>query len=391
MTKLSFDGVIPGSKSVFNRILIVKSYFPVLEIKGYSECDDVRYMREGLKEIKSRSHIDCGEGGTTLRFMALRASRTKGVHTLKGTSRLMQRPQTGLLDLLRQLGVQCQMKGNELYIVSDGWKKPKQPLRLQLSESSQYASALLLNSWMLDFDLDFELVGEKLSESYFALTHKMVKQLGMRVQQKGSTYHVPAGERISHLEYEVESDLSSTFTMATAGALSGQALIREFPLQSEQPDKAFLDIFKRMHVEHELHDRTLQVKESTFLKAADSNLAMSPDLFPVLAVLCSYAHGTSRLHGAPHLVSKESNRIAKVSELLTLVGVRHENLDDGMIVHGDPHLPVKTGLIFNPDQDHRMVMAATLLKLKGHGIRIEHPEAINKSFPEFWSMIGVKP
>lgn len=391
MIKFAYDGVIPGSKSLFNRILIVKSYFPVLDITGESTCDDVRFMREGIKHIQSRSHIDCGEGGTTLRFMALRVSRQPGVHTLKGTPRLMQRPQTGLLDLLQQLGVQAQIKGNELIIVSDGWKKPKQPLKLGLAESSQYASALLLNSWMLDFDLEFELVGQKLSESYFALTLELVKKLGMRVQQKDSHFHISAGERISHLEYEVESDLSSMFTIATAGALAGESCIRNFPLESKQPDKAFLDVFQKMHVVTEFKERTLLVRESRFLKSVEYNLGESPDLFPVLAVLCSFAHGVSRLYGAPHLVSKESNRIAKVSELLTLVGIEHESLPDGMIIHGQPHQDLKSGLEFNPDQDHRMVMAASLLKLRGHGIHIHEPEAINKSFPEFWSIIGVKP
>jgi len=389
--KFFYQGVIPGSKSLFNRILIVKSYFPALDISGEASCDDVRFMREGISKIESRSHIDCGEGGTTLRFMALRVSRQPGVHTLKGTERLMHRPQKGLLDLLQQLGVQAQFKGNELSIVSDGWKKPKQPLKLQLSESSQYASALLLNSWLLDFDLDFELVGEKLSESYFALTLELVKHLGMRVHQEGSLFHIAKGERISKLSYEVESDLSSTFTIATAGALAGEACIENFSLESKQPDKAFLDIFKKMHVETEFKERTLHVRESRFLKSVEYNLGESPDLFPVLAVLCSFAHGVSRLYGAPHLVSKESNRIAKVSELLTLVGVEHESLADGMIIHGQPHQNLKTGLQFNPDQDHRMVMAASLLKLRGHGIHIHEPEAINKSFPEFWSIIGVKP
>lgn len=389
--KFFYKGVIPGSKSLFNRILIVKSYFPVLSISGEASCDDVRFMREGISKINNHSTIDCGEGGTTLRFMALRVSRQPGIHSLKGTARLMQRPQKGLLDLLQQLGVQAEFKGNELQITSEGWKKPQQPLKLQLSESSQYASALLLNSWLLDFELEFELIGQKLSESYFSLTLELVKHLGMRIHQEGSRFQVAAGEKISQLHYEVESDLSSTFTIAAAGALAGESCIQNFPLDSKQPDKAFLDVFKKMQVETEFKERTLYVRESRSLESVEYNLGESPDLFPVLAVLCSFAHGTSRLYGAPHLVSKESNRIAKVSELLSLVGIKHESLPDGMIIHGQPQQTLKTDLQFNPDQDHRMVMAASLLKLRGHGIHIHEPEAINKSFPEFWSIIGVKP
>nr|BFD68565.1 3-phosphoshikimate 1-carboxyvinyltransferase [Bdellovibrio sp. HAGR004] len=391
MTEYRFRGEIPGSKSIFNRALIVKSYFSVLDLQGHADCDDVRFMREGLKEIRERSRIDCGEGGTTFRFMALRTSRVRGVHTLEATARLLQRPQQGLLDLLAQLGVQTQVKGRELFIVSDGWKRSRSPIRVNTTESSQYASALILNSWLLDFDLEFELIGDKVSESYFELTVKMLKDLGMRLQVQGNKYVVPAGQRISKLEYRVESDLSSAFTMASAGALVGGAQLDNFPVKSSQPDAVFLEIFKRMNIAWEFQDGALCVSPTAALRSVDCDLFQSPDLFPVLAVLCSWATGISKLYNAPHLAAKESNRIAKVAELLEKLGVTHEVLPDGMIIHGNPAQTLKKGIAFNPDQDHRMVMAATLMKLKGHDITIEHPEAINKSFPEFWGMIGIKP
>lgn len=391
MAKFSFRGEIPGSKSVFNRALIVKSYFPVLDVKGTSECDDVRYMREGLKEIRQHSHIDCGEGGTTFRFLALRASRQPGIHTLKATERLMQRPQQGLISLLAQLGVNAKIKGSELYLVSEGWKRPQTAVKVDISESSQYASSLILNSWLLNFDLEFELVGEKVSESYFQLTLEMAKSLGLRIQKNPKGYLIPAGQRISKLDWTVEPDLSSAFTMAAAGALAGETVITNFPQQSAQPDYVFLEIFKGMHISSSLEEGRLTVKNSSFLKAIDWNLSQCPDLFPVLAVLCSWAHGVSKLHGAPHLTKKESNRIAKVSDLFNLVGIHHEVRPDGMVIHGQPQQTLVHGKVFNPDKDHRMVMAAALMKIKGHGISIEEPQAINKSFPEFWSMIGVRP
>ncbi|WP_413568912.1 3-phosphoshikimate 1-carboxyvinyltransferase [Bdellovibrio sp. HCB117] len=391
MADFRFQGEIPGSKSVFNRALIVQSYFPVLDLQGFSECDDVVHMREGLKDIRDRSRIDCGEGGTTFRFMALRASRQKGVHTLEAAPRLMQRPQAGLLDLLKQLGVQTQIKANELFIVSEGWKRPRQPLRVDTSESSQYASALILNAWLLDFDLEFEIVGDNVSESYFLLTLEMMKTLGMRPKKTEKGYLIPAGQRISKLSWSVEPDLSSAFTMATAGALAGESVIQNFPEQSSQPDLVFLQIFKKMNVDFTLEGSNLITRKSANLRAVEWNLSQSPDLFPVLAVLCSWTSGTSKLYGAPHLTKKESNRIAKVSDLLKLIGVEHESLPDGMIIHGQSSQKLITTGRFNPDKDHRMVMAATLMKLKGHQFTLEEPQAINKSFPEFWDMIGIKP
>lgn len=390
MADLQFHGDIPSSKSIFNRALIVQSYFPELTLKGFSTCDDVRHMREGLKALKRQTRVNCGEGGTTFRFMALRASRFPGHHILEASPRLMERPQEGLIDILRQLGVRAEIQGQEMHIFSEGWIRPQSPLRVDTSESSQYASALILNCWLLDFDVAFELVGSRVSQSYFQMTLEMVKSLGMTVRETAKGHLIPAGQRIQRQAWTVEADISSVFTMATAGALAGEVVITNFPEESSQPDKVFLDIFKRMNVNFSLEGKRLAVKKGGLLKPLNWNLSQCPDLFPVLAVLCSWAPGVSKLDGAPHLAKKESNRIEKVSDLLNLIGIPHEALLDGMVIHGNPHQSLVRGKSFHPDKDHRMVMAAALMKLKGHDIRIEESHVINKSFPEFWSMIGVE-
>ncbi|XGC80514.1 3-phosphoshikimate 1-carboxyvinyltransferase [Bdellovibrio bacteriovorus] len=391
MPELDFKGTIPGSKSVFNRALIVQSYFSDFNIQGDSECDDVRFMRAGLKKISSHSQIECGEGGTTFRFMSLRFSREKGEHHLHAEARLLQRPQQGLLDLIKQLGVDAHIQGQELVLKGEGWKRPTHPLQVDISESSQYASALILNAWKLPFDLPFDLVGAKVSESYFLLTMEMLKNFGMEFVKTEKGYLIPANQTLKVESFRVESDLSSAFTMASAGALNGKVVLENFPFNSAQPDLVFLEIFKKMNVPVIRDGTSLIISHAPELKSAQVNLAESPDLFPVLAVLCSWAQGESKLFGAPHLVKKESNRINKVSDLFRLLNIDHTVLPDGMIIQGNPKQSLKNGVIFNPDKDHRMVMAATLMKLKGHDIKIEEPEVINKSFPEFWQMIGIKP
>lgn len=364
----------------------------MMDLLGESTCSDVVHMKAGIEEISDRSHIDCGEGGTTFRFLALRASRHVGVHLLEGSKRLLERPQKEIIEVLSQLGVQAQFKKTGLYVISHGWKKPRGPVRVNCSESSQYASALALNAWLLDFDLEFELLGEKVSESYFLLTIQLLRDLGMRIKNSGNKYHIPAGQRLTHLTWVIEPDLSSAFTVAVAGALLGGVELERFPVKSDQPDFIFLEIFKKMHVEYVLDEKGLKINKARFLKPLEWNLSQSPDLFPVLAVLCAHAPGTSRLFGAPHLVKKESNRIAKVADLFNLFGISYEMLEDGMIVHGNAQPPQdKSVKIFDPDQDHRMVMAGTLLKMLGYPIQVKNPEAVNKSFPEFWDVMGVKP
>ena len=135
--------------------------------------------------------------------------------------------------------------------------------------------------------------------------------------------------------------------------------------------------------------------EKNRLKGIHWNLNSCPDLFPVLATLCAFAKGPSRLDGAPHLIFKESNRIQKSAELIHLLGVKTKLLSDGMeIIPGSiEHFPGESrglkmeSVPFDTDHDHRLAFAASLVKSQNYPIEILHPEVVNKSFPEFWEIL----
>jgi 3-phosphoshikimate 1-carboxyvinyltransferase len=88
-------------------------------------------------------------------------------------------------------------------------------------------------------------------------------------------------------------------------------------------------------------------------------------------------------------VFKESNRIQKTAELLSHLGVRTQILPDGMEIHPPAQLlvPVKS-FSYDTDHDHRLAFAAALVKSQTEAIQIQHPEVVQKSFPEFWDIIG---
>lgn len=381
-----FEGVIEASKSLMNRALICSSFFNEVELIGDSQCDDVRHMKMALKAFRSGDEIWCGEGGTTFRFLALRLSREAGESELLADQKLLNRPQCGLIDLLHQLGVEAEITQHSLKLSGHGWKKPEAPLEIDMSVSSQFASALVLSAWSLDFDLEFILTGEIVSEDYFAMTISLVKAMGMNVQCLGSNrYLIPSAQKILATQYQVEADVSSTFAVTALAALGGQAKIQSFTFESLQPDIAFLDIlnFMRVPVLQNKEAQILEVGQAHELKPIDYNIKNCPDLFPVLAALCAFANGTSRLYGAPHLVAKESNRIEKVAELFRQIGVEHQVLADGMVIHGVSQRTLSNSIEFNPSKDHRLVMAASLFNLKKHCIQIADVHCVDKSFPAF--------
>jgi 3-phosphoshikimate 1-carboxyvinyltransferase len=383
VTSFFYRGPIPASKSLLNRALLIQSYFPQLIIEGDSGCDDVRYMKAALESFRQKKEIHCGEAGTVLRFMALRASREPGTWKLTGSRRLFERPQQEIALMLEQLGVSCFFSATELKIQGQGWKKPSVPLQVQRSKSSQFVSSLLLNCWNLSFPLEFEMKGQSISEGYWQMSRVMAEDLGMKINQLGSYLSIPEDQRINSFRLSVEMDCSSAFAIAAAAVLVGKAEITNSLTKSLQPDFVFAEILKKMGVGH--------LEKTERLLPIEINLENSPDLFPILAVLCAFAEGRSRLFGAPQLALKESNRIQKTAELLGLAGFTTAVHSDGLTIDGGGANSKPRAFDFDPDQDHRMVMAATLLRLKGFPITIHQPEVVNKSFPEFWQILGIEP
>lgn len=375
---------------MMNRALLVQSYEPRLQIQGDSGCEDVRHMKMAISSLIQRKEIPCGEAGTVFRFMGLRAAREKGDFKLLGSPRLMQRPQEEMIYLLSQLSVSSQLSPTGLGLHSMGWKKPLIPIRVHRETSSQFATSLLLNSWDLPFDLEFEMHAG-VSEGYWQMSVQMARDLGMRIDHKGDFWKIPAHQKVQKLEISMEPDYSSAFAVAAAGALAGEAVITNATETSTQPDFKFISMMKAMGVEVVHENSVLTVRKVEQMRALDVSLNSSPDLFPVLAVLCAFAKEESSLRGAPHLIHKESNRIEKTAELLRLAGFFVSIKGDGMHILGRGKDFTPTKFAFDPDQDHRMAMAAGLLKLKGFDVQIKNPQVVSKSYPEFWKVLGVRP
>ncbi|HEY8271499.1 MAG TPA: 3-phosphoshikimate 1-carboxyvinyltransferase [Pseudobdellovibrionaceae bacterium] len=395
MKTFRFQGRIPASKSLMNRSLIVQSFEPALKLIGDSSCDDVTHLKLSLKKLScnkpgQRTVFDCGEGGTTLRFLALRVSREKGEFLLKGTPRLLRRPQKEVKTLLKQLGAKVVFEKKGIRIISEGWKQPAEGIVLSAKDSSQFLSALFLNAWNLAFDLKITVRGKITSESYFLMTLKVLKDLGLKFSRRGNIFYIPRNQKVKLAQYTVESDLSSLFSVASFAGVSGKAIFKDFPKKSFQPDAAFTQVFKKMGIRNIQQGKILSVSSPKILKAVKVNLQNAPDLFPVLAVLCSFAEGRSVLFGAPQLAYKESNRIQKTAELLKKAGISCKPRKDGLEIQGRSGIIPVASFMFDPDKDHRLAMAAALLKYFGQEIKIKDPEVVCKSFPEFWKYVGVQ-
>lgn len=406
MPKLVFDGLLNSSKSLMNRALIVQSFFPQLKVSGFSESEDVHAMKSSLASAPKFQNLNAASAGTTLRFLVPRVSREKGRFEVHGSERLFQRPQQDLIPVMRALGVELEFKESSIVIYSEGWAKPTSEVLVSQTVSSQFLSGVLLSAWGLTFDLVLQRQGSKdtiKSESYLRMTLGLLRKLGMDIVEEGISLTVPAGQKLKVLEYSVEADMSSAFAIAAFAGCGFEVELLNMPVHSLQPDGVFPEILKAFSIEGTFQNIDLQsglqkwsFKKSGSLKAISWDLKDQPDLFPVLAVLCSQSEGKSILFGAPHLKAKESDRIQKTSQLLTAMNIVHQTRPDGIEIDGQPlglqsSQKSTTDFEFSPDQDHRMAMAAALAKAFGYKIKILNPEVVQKSFPQFWQLTGVQP
>ena len=404
-----FLGRGPGSKSLINRAWIVKSYYPDFQIAGASSCEDSVVIEQAVKSLRENKEIFCGQSASALRFMALRASRKKGCHTLTGSQQLFSRPHHSLIKILSQLGVAVQILDRSIVIQSEGWKPQGDALSVPMDVSSQFASAVFLNGWQLEKDLFISLEGPPVSLSYLDMTLSFLKSAGLGIEGQFPEFKILKNSCTSKNLYTVEPDMSNLFTLACFASLRGQAVFTPWAETSLQPDFVFPEILQKMGVPVERVRSSLKISSADVLKPISIQLNSNPDMFPCLAVLCCLAEGESHLYGVSHLAFKESHRLQQTAYLLKHIRRRCVLMEDGLRIKGGGcrkpkrgfnveknHLSAfykknsvygEEGMVFDPKEDHRMAMAGALALYAGFRIKVKNPSCVNKSFPDFWKIV----
>lgn len=381
--KFQFTNPIESSKSIYNRLLICQSYFPDLNIEGQSSAEDVINLKKALQDL-SQKDFYIGDGGTSFRFLALRLSRYPGLHRIHLGEALQKRPHDDLLNILTQLKIHYSFNQKTLEISGGKWCLDNEVL-VDSTISSQFLTSLLLNSWLLENDLHIKCSGSDLSTSYIKMTKSLLMQLGLTFTNEENCITIPKMQTAKLNVIRCEIDMSSAFVVAAIGAIAGGVRISSFPFPSLQGDSIFLQILQFMGIVYRKQKDVVDVLPCNQIRPIQFNLKDAPDLFPVLAMLCAFSDGSSKLFGAPQLKNKESNRIESISNLLTKMKISHEKLDDGLIIQGSSSVNLREAALIETFDDHRVAFAAAIAKMYGYPLIIEGADCVNKSFPSFWS------
>ena len=336
---------------------------------------------EGLKAPVDA--IDCVESGTTLRFLTGICALVDGVSILRGKPSLSKRPIKPLLDALSQLGVQFEYENSVLPIKihgKGGFDGNEVTIRGDIS--SQFVSSLLLIAPFANEHLQIKITTKIESAPYVALTLDSLKSYGINVEiLNESREFLVKRQEYKPNNFQVEGDWSSGAYLIAAGTMFGKTKIENLNKNSSQADSEIIGILSKMGASLQLKESSV-IAEKSILKGIEKDLTDSPDLFPLIAVLCSVAEGKSKLTGLKRLRIKESDRINAMQEGLERMGIKTRFYDDSMIVHGGS----PTGAKIYPHNDHRIAMAFGILGLAAEGeTTILDAECVSKSYPNFWN------
>jgi 3-phosphoshikimate 1-carboxyvinyltransferase len=323
--------------------------------------------------------LDCGESGSTLRFILPVAAAIGAACTVTGSKRLGQRPIAELLAALAEHG--AGITGDSLPFSLRGRLTPG-IFRIRAEVSSQYITGLLLALPVLSDDSEILSEGEPVSAPYIDITLDVLRRYGAEIAKKPNGFLVKGISAYRAPEKtEAEGDWSNAAFFLTAGAVCGEVTVSGLSLESRQGDKAIAAILKKMGADVRICGNSVTVKSAP-LCGMDIDARDIPDLVPILSVAALHAEGITRFYGAARLKDKESDRLTGIIQMITALGGEAGYRDDCLIIKKS----TATGeVILHANNDHRMAMSAAVAASCHNGkIIIEGSECVEKSYPDFF-------
>lgn len=323
--------------------------------------------------------LDCGESGSTLRFLlpvvgALGVGATFRLH-----GRLAERPLSPLWEEMERHG--CRLSRPTPDTLRCEGRLSGGTYQIAGDVSSQFISGLLFALPLTGEESDIMLTSKAESAGYIALTVHALRQFGIAAEQTASGWHIPSGSFYASCgKAAVEGDWSNAAFWLCAGAISRPVTVTGLNPDSLQADREITEILRRFGAEVRSDESGVHVAPSA-LHAIEIDARNIPDLVPPIAAVAACARGTTTIFGAERLRIKESDRLKSVADALRAVGGQVEITPDGLQITGRS---LRGGTI-DSSNDHRIAMLAGILSsVCSQPITLTGAEAVRKSYPNFW-------
>ncbi len=401
---------VPGSKSYTNRALLVAALARgASTLTGALFSDDTHYMCNALQKLGveidadekratfdvsgnggdipvSSAELYIGNSGTTSRSLTAYVSLGRGRFVIDGDEPMRHgRPISDLLDALTQIGVSArsQYDNGHLPVIVEANGLEGGKTRLDVSKSSQFLTALLLIAPCAKNDVEIEVVGDR-EMPYIDITLAVMEAFGVQVVSDGYKYfRIEGGQRYQPRIYNIEPDASNaSYFFAAAALTGGRVTVQHLHLDSMQGDVQFVRILEQMGCQIAISDMGITVTGPRQLKGINVDMRGISDTALTLAAIAPFADSKVTIRNIEHTRWQETDRIhAMVAELRRL-GVPVIEHQDGLEVSPSSITPAA----IDTYEDHRMAMAFSLVGLKASGIRINDPDCVSKTFPNYFQV-----
>ena len=353
------------------------------------DIDGTTLRVKGTPNFRRGTSLDCGNSGTTIRLLTGFVAG-KGVDaTLFGDESLSLRPMNRVAQPLSLLGANISTTDGHAPVKVSPSILHGAKVDLKIA-SAQVKSAVLLAG--ISADGKTSVTEPVKSRDH---TERMLSAMGAKLHVKGNTVTIEKSE-LSCVDVRVPSDISSAAYFMSLGALKGKTLCKNVGINPTRT--GILRAFDKLGVKYTLLNKRVSGGEETAdilvekspLKAIDLTAEEVPamiDELPLVALMCAFADGESRITGAKELRVKESDRIRTTAQLINNLGGDCEELEDGFIIRGKKKL---TGGNVESYLDHRIAMTGAVgLIASEKGGNILNPDCCAISFPDFFQKLGV--
>ncbi|AWU45454.1 3-phosphoshikimate 1-carboxyvinyltransferase [Blattabacterium punctulatus] len=382
---------ITGSKSISNRLLILKAiYKDDIYIENISNCEDTKVLEKSLYSTSNILNIH--HAGTAMRFLTSYLSIQEGKKfILTGSNRMKERPISILVDALKKLGSEI------IYLEKIGYPPIKiigkkiigGKIDINARISSQYISSLMLIASKFKIGLKIYLKEDITSIPYIKMTFDLLTRAGIRISWKEKIIHIYPGKKTGKKYFSIESDWSSAsyyYSMVSIVKTSNLTL-SYYQNKSLQGDREITSIYEKYFGVYTIFEKNKIILNKklnfTLPRFINLDLNKTPDLAQTIVVTCSSLGIKCYLKGLETLKIKETDRLKALKNELLKLGVKIKITSSCLEIIDFFPKKMDSSIRIKTYQDHRMAMAFSSFGLF-YSLQIEEPKVVEKSYPNFW-------
>ena len=333
-----------------------------------------------IKAVPQNPVLDCGESGSTLRFLLPVAAAICPRSSFTGRGRLPDRPLGELMKVMEAHGVS--FSAARLPFTVSGQLNCG-TYTIPGNISSQYITGLLLALSAIEGESEIRLSSEAESSAYIDITLHALSRFGITPGITERGWKIPDSKSYSSpKEIKADGDWSNAAFFLSAAALGHKLTLSGLDLSSPQGDKDILSVLSSFGANIKNEGNIISVLPAS-LHGCTVDARPIPDLLPILAVVAACSKGTTRFVNAARLRLKESDRLETTARMLINLGINAIEKEDELIVEGGTIIGGKV----DGANDHRIVMAAAIAAtVAKNDVTITTAQAVNKSYPAFFDV-----